>query len=228
MLALFNLIPGFPLDGGRVLRSIIWGVTNNLRKATMIAGNIGRFVAYGFMGYGLLQVFFLGNPSNGLWMGFIGLFLQNAAVNEMRSQVLRDVLSHRTVEQVISRNVAPLPGDISIQRLVDAHILGSGQRAFAVTQGDEIVGVLSAHHVRRLPSYQWPHVTVAEAMTPLGRTELLTPQTGLWTALKQMEIGKHSMLPVIENGRLVGLLRREDLVGLVRTLSLLEPRLARL
>jgi Zn-dependent protease/CBS domain-containing protein len=226
-LVLFNLVPGFPLDGGRVLRSIIWAATGSLRRATRIAGTIGRLVAFGFIGLGVF-LFFTGSVSNGLWMGFIGLFLQQAARAEMQSQAIRDLLVGRTVGQVMTRNVAPLPGDLTIRRLVDAHILGRGDRTFVIVEQGQPVGLFGVDNVRRVPVDQWPSVTLSEAMTPLGELGMVRPDTGLWPALKQMELAGIASLPVYEGGLLLGLLRHEDVLLYLRRLSILDPQLAQL
>jgi Zn-dependent protease len=141
-LALFNLIPGFPLDGGRVLRAIIWAINGNLRKATHIAASVGRMVGFLFIGLGAWRTFG-GNLANGLWLAFIGWFLESAAGRHIQMQRVRELLSEYTVSQAMSQNYAFVPTDITLQSLVDHHILGSGQRSFIVKQHGKSVGLLT-------------------------------------------------------------------------------------
>ncbi len=226
LLAGFNMIPGFPLDGGRVLRAIVWGATRSMRRATLIAGNIGRVIGFGFIGLGLLQMF-TGGLVNGIWMAFIGMFLQGAASAEMRGQAVRESLSGRTVAQVMSRGLAALPSTLTLQQLIDAHILGGGQRAFAVVDGGRVLGLLTINEVRQVPAAERLYTTLAEAMVPVDDLKTVQPDTALWTALKRMEIEELGHLPVVEDGRLQGVLRREDVFSFLRTLDMLGPGLAR-
>ena len=121
-LALFNLIPGFPLDGGRVFRAIIWGATHSFHRATTIAATVGRIIAYLFIGFGVWQIF-SGNLFNGLWIAFIGWFLESAANAQLSQLRFHDLLVGHTIAQAMTRNYAILPGDISLQKLADEHIL---------------------------------------------------------------------------------------------------------
>ncbi len=224
ILAVFNLIPGFPLDGGRVLRAILWGVMGSLSRATRIASTIGRFVGFGFIAFGIFEVL-TGGLVNGLWTGFIGLFLQGAARAEMQAQRVRDMLTGRTVGQLMQRNFTSIPGHVSVQQLVDAHLLGFGNRTFVVTNASGgVAGVLSADNLRVLPREQWYHTAVSDVMTPLGEAKLVGPETELWTALRKMEVERLGQLPVVEDGRLLGLLRREDVFNFLNALRRFGPQ----
>ncbi len=130
-MALFNLIPGFPLDGGRVLRAIVWGVTHNLRRATIVAAGVGRFIGYLFIFSGVWQMF-RGNVLNGLWIAFIGWFLENAAVAQIQLQKVQGLLAGHTVADAMGRNVPSIPADETVQQLVGEHILGGGRRSLVV------------------------------------------------------------------------------------------------
>ncbi len=225
-LAVFNLIPGFPLDGGRVLRAILWGVIGDMRRATQIAANVGRLVSFGFIGLGVLQGV-TGNIGSGLWTAFIGIFLQGAANAELQAVTMRRLLAGRTVAQLMSSNFTTLPGDLTLQRLVDAHILGSGRRTFVVVEDGHVAGLLSLEHVRQVPPEHWPYTTIARAMMPLKDLQYVGPDMELWPALLQMEREEVSQLPVVQNGRLLGLLSRDDLLRFVHTLHMLGPQMAR-
>jgi Zn-dependent protease len=142
ILALFNLTPGFPLDGGRVFRAIVWGFTHNLRRATLVAADVGRFIGFLFIFSGVWQMFG-GNIINGLWIAFIGWFLESAAVAQLQQQIIQSLLAGHPVSDAMSRTYTTVPADEALQRLVDEHILGSGRRSFVVTRGEAVAGLLT-------------------------------------------------------------------------------------
>ena len=169
-LALFNLIPGFPLDGGRVFRAIVWGATHDLRKATLIAANVGRAIAYLFILFGVWQIL-SGNVADGLWIAFIGWFLESAAVAQVQQQSMQDLLSGHRVLQAMDHNYVEVPASTRLQDLVDRHILGGGQRSFVVERGDNVVGLLTLPCVKEIPRDQWPTTTVAAGHDTRGAAE---------------------------------------------------------
>ncbi len=217
-LALFNLIPGFPLDGGRVLRAVLWAFNRNLLRATHIAATVGRLIAFGFIGVGVLQMFG-GNFANGLWIAFIGWFLENAAGAELQMQQLQSLLSGYRVGRAMSQDFRTIPRTITLQSVVDEHILGSGRRTLAVADDDEIVGLLTLHHIREVPRERWAETTAAMAMTPLTDCRCTTPETSLWDALREMDRNGVNQLPVRSNGHVVGMLSREDVISFLRAIE---------
>jgi Zn-dependent protease/CBS domain-containing protein len=164
-LAGFNLIPGFPLDGGRVLRSILWGRSGNLYNATKTASNIGRGVGFLFI-FGGIGLIFLGNWFNGLWLAFIGWFLENAAVGSYRQLALRDMLQGHRVSEVMTRECLTVSPGLTIEQLVNEHILASGRRCFPVVVDGRVLGMITLHNIKEIPRNQWHIKTVKEAMTP--------------------------------------------------------------
>lgn len=216
VLALFNLIPGFPLDGGRVFRAIVWGITRNLRRATEIAVTIGRVVAFLFILLGVWQIL-QGNWANGLWIAFIGWFLDNAAVGQLQQQRLHDLLTGHTVAQAMSHSCATAPVDLTLQELVDRHIVGEGHRCLMLARGDEIVGLLTLHHVREVPKDRWGTVTAGEVMIPMSRIKWVAPEAELEKAFEEMGIDGVNQLPVMSNGKVEGMLSREDIINYLRT-----------
>jgi Zn-dependent protease/CBS domain-containing protein len=217
-LGLFNLIPGFPLDGGRVFRAIVWGVTDNLRRATVIAGNLGRFIGFLFILFGVYQVF-AGNLINGLWIGFIGWFLESAAMSQVQQQRVHDLLAGRRVSQAMSTNYTSILPDTTIQTLVDQHILGNGQRSFVVKEGDKVAGLLTLHEIKELPRAEWPTMTAAQAMIPLAQVKRIQPGEGLWAAIEEMNHDGVNQLPVMTDGHIEGMLRRQDIISYLRNLQ---------
>jgi len=221
MLAIFNLIPGFPLDGGRILRAIIWGVTHNMRRATFIAASVGRAFAFLFIFIGVWQLFG-GDLISGLWIAFIGWFLESAAVAQLQQQRIQDQLASHTVSQAMNRNPVTIPAEISLQQLVDHHILGRGRRSFVVEWDSEVVGLLTLHHLKEIPRQEWSSTTAAEAMIPFAQVKWVEADAQLGAILKQMDRDGVSQLPVMRDDQLLGMLSREDVIDFLRTLQEIE------
>lgn len=211
LLGLFNLIPGFPLDGGRVLHSIVWRLTGNLRQATRVASLAGQVIAYLFILLGI-WIFFAGNILNGIWLGFIGWFLLSAAQSANTQGMLTSVLSGVTVGEVMNTKPATVPADISLQQLVDAYFLPGGLRYALVMQADHLVGLITLSDIRHIPRDQWGQVPVSQAMIPLARLHVATPQQSLSDVLPLMAGRDVNQLPVVDNGALVGILSRDAIV----------------
>jgi Zn-dependent protease len=216
-LGLFNLIPGFPLDGGGVLRAIIWGASKNMRRATLIAANVGRFIAYLFIFFGVWQILG-GNFINGMWIAFIGWFLESAARGQVQQLALHDILAGHKVSQAMNRQYTAIPADTTLLRLVDDHILASSRRSFVIKRGDVVVGLLTLHHFKEIARSDWPTTTAAQAMIPLKQVKRVRPDAELWTALEEMDRDGVNQLPVMVNGQIQGMLTREDVVSYLRTL----------
>jgi len=216
-LALFNLIPGFPLDGGRVFRAIVWGTSHNLRKATLVAATVGRVIAFLFILFGVWQIF-SGNLGNGLWIAFIGWFLESAATSQVQQQMAHDLLEGHTVQQIMNRNYISIPAASTLQNLVDTHILASGRRCFVVTDNSgQFIGLLTLHHLSEIPKADWPTKTAGQVMTPMSRIKWLQPTTPVKAALKEMDQGGVNQLPVMLNNQILGMLTREDVISFLHT-----------
>ena len=214
-LALFNLIPGFPLDGGRGLRAILWGLTGDFHRATLIAASVGRGFAYVFILIGVWQVF-AGNFVGGLWIAFIGWFLESAAVSQTQQVILRDLLAGHVVAEAMSRDLTAVPSGATLQQLVDQHVLTSGRRGFLVQRDQATLGLLTLHDVLQIPRAQWGATTAEQAMIPAGRMRSARPDTELREALEEMDRDGVSQLPVVVDRQAVGMLRREDIIGFLR------------
>ena len=224
-LVLFNLIPGYPLDGGRVFRAVVWAITGNMRRATLIAANVGRFFAFLFIFVGVWQMFH-GNIGGGLWIAFIGWFLDNAASAQLQQVMVQGLLAGHRVSQAMSTHCATVPADLTLQDLVDEHILGSGQRCFLVNRRDNTVGLMTLHQIKDVPRPEWATTSAAQVMLPLDRLKCTDPDADLWAALQKMDRDGVNQLPVTRNHRVIGLLSREDVVSFLRTLQELgtQPR----
>jgi Zn-dependent protease len=217
-LALFNLIPGFPLDGGRVFRAIVWGSTHSLQRATLIAANVGRFIAYMFIAWGVWQIF-TGNFGNGLWIAFIGWFLESAASSQIRQQTIRDLLAGHHVAETMRRDYTTVSPDATLEQLVTEHILGAGRRSLVVKQNDRLVGLLTLHSVKAVPQAEWPTTTAAQVMIPAAQLKRIGPNAELTDALAEMDRDGVNQLPVMEGYELQGMLGRDDVISMIRNLS---------
>jgi len=218
ILGIFNLIPGFPLDGGGVLMAIIWGATHNRRRAVLIASSVGSFFAYIFILYGVFQVL-TGNLINGLWIAFIGWFLISASRSQVQQERMKDLLSGHKVSEVMSQGYTIIQSDTILQALVDEHILGGSRRSFIVEKGEDVVGILTLHHLRDVPREQWASTTVSQVMVPTANWKQIRPDTEIWQAIEEMDRDGVNQLPVMTDGKIEGILTREDVISYIRTLS---------
>jgi Zn-dependent protease len=217
-LVLFNLIPGYPLDGGRVFRAVVWATTGNMRRATLIAGNVGRFFALLFIFTGVWQMF-SGNFGEGLWIAFIGWFFDNAASTQVQQVMFQGLLADHRVSQAMSTHCAAVPADLTLQQLVDEHILGSGQRCFLVNRGDNAVGMMTLHRIKEVPRPDWATTSAEQVMLPLEELQRIDSDTELWVALQKMDRDGVNQLPVTRDHHVIGMLSREDVITFLRTLK---------
>jgi Zn-dependent protease/CBS domain-containing protein len=230
-LVLFNLIPGYPLDGGRVLRAIVWAITGSMDRSTLVAANAGRFFACLLIFVGVWQT--LSGNFGGLWIAFIGWFLDNAASVQIQQVMFRGLLTGHRVSEAMSTHCAVIPDDLTLQQLVDEQILGSGQRSFLVNQGDQTVGLITLHRIKDVPRPEWATTSAAQAMLPFEQLKCVNPDTDLWSALQEMDRNGVNQMPVIRDQQVIGMLSREDAITFLRTLqefgtsSAQQPKLRR-
>ncbi len=221
LLALFNLVPGFPLDGGRVLRAVLWWGTGDLRKATRWASGAGRLVGVGLIVWGLVTVFG-GAFLSGLWLGLIGWFLYGAAAGSYQQVVLHDALDHVPVSRIMRSRMESVSPDSLVDDLVDDLLMESDQQAFPVVQQGAMVGLVSSKDVRRVPRSDWPTTPVRQIMTPSERLVVVTPRAPASEALDKLAHHDVDQLPVVEDGVLLGVVRRRDILKWV---ALSEPEI---
>jgi Zn-dependent protease len=217
-LFLFNLIPGYPLDGGRVFRAIVWAITGSMSRSTIIAANVGRFFAFMLIFAGTLQMF-NGNLGGGLWIVLIGWFLDNAASVQLQQVALGGLLAGKRVAQAMNTHYHTVPAELSLQQLVDDHILGTGQRYFLVERNDRPLGMITLHRVKELPRDKWAATNVGDVMLPFEQLKCVDPDTELWPALQNMDRAGVNQMPVVRDQRVVGMLSREDAITFLRSLQ---------
>ncbi len=215
VLAVFNLLPGFPLDGGRVLRSIVWNRTRSFRRATEVASGVG--IAFGYLllfgGFGLILFGFI---INGIWFAFIGWFLMNAARAEAQNLYLESVLARLRARDIMDPEFPVVPPGLSLQEVVDRYMVGHGYRAVVVALGDTVEGILTVTDVRRVPREEWAFTPARAAMTPKERIITVDADTPAIQVLMLVGQYRLNQVPVLEHGRLVGLITRRELLDRVR------------
>ena len=217
ILGLFNLIPGFPLDGGRVFRAIVWRVTGKYRRATAIAALAGRFIGFLLIFLGVWQVL-TGNLIGGMWTAFIGWFLESAAQSQLQQDVIKALLADHKVTEAMTRDFPEVSGEVTLQDLVDRHVLPSGARYFVVDGENGTVGLITLEAIQHVPRSEWPVTKAAQVMKPLQRLASTRPDAELWSALEKMGRDGIKHLPVVEDQGIVGMLSREDIVHYLQVL----------
>lgn len=220
-LAVFNMIPGFPLDGGRVLRAIVWAITKNSDRSTRIAARVGQFVAFLFILDGIWQ-FFSGAGFGGLWIAFIGWFLMDAAKASYAEVGITAALRGLQVSEVMSRDCAIVSPRMSLQEFVNTYLLRAVERCFAVEEQGRFVGLITPRDVGSIPRNRWDKTTVRETMRPLQELHIITPETPVLDALKLVTSKDVNQLPVVASSTLQGVVSRSQLLQLLQVRSELQ------
>jgi CBS domain-containing protein len=217
MLALFNLVPAFPMDGGRLLRGVLWGRLGKAR-ATRIASGAGTAFAFFLILVGVFNLL-SGDPLGGVWYILIGWFIKNASMASYQQMRLDDVLSGVTVRDAMVEPVATLPGSVSVAEAAREHFMRTGYGSYPVTRGETVVGLLSVKDFMRLSAEQREATSVQGAMRPLSSAIVIDPEAPLSAAIAKMAASGTARLLVMHEDRLVGLLTRN---GVVRRLKVRE------
>jgi Zn-dependent protease len=216
-LALFNLIPGFPLDGGRVFRSIVWARTGNMNRATRWAANTGRAVAVLMIVAGGIM-FLMGNWSSGIWLAFIGWFLDNAASQSAQQAWIRESLEGYTAAD-FSSGCQTIDRNMPLDWVVRDYVLPRGENCFVVTDGVEAQGVATVNQIKQVPRQRWGWTPVRQVMTPLSNLKPVLAGEAAYSVLERMVSEGQSLLPVVEGSRFIGLVRQDHLLLFAQTRS---------
>jgi Zn-dependent protease/predicted transcriptional regulator len=210
ILVIFNMIPGFPLDGGRVFRAILWGWTGSVERATRYASMAGVMIGYGFIILGIVLIFFA--LFTGIWMILIGWFLQNAADQAYKQLQVRRTFEGIRVRQLMEPNPVTISAYSTLEELVDRYMLGRNLRGLPVVDEGVLAGIITLNDIKDTPREQWGHYRVLDRMTSRDRLVTAHPDTDLDTVLQLMSERDFHQIPVLENGAVVGLLTRGQII----------------
>lgn len=223
-LAAFNMIPGYPLDGGRILRSVLWWIAGDSRRATHWAAQIGQVVAFLFISFGLYR-FFLGANFGGLWLAFIGWFLMDAARSSYAQTGLLAALQGQTVADLMARDCPQVANYLSVLDFVEGYVLPSTSECYLVTSDGGIIGVATTDDVRKIPREVWISTSVQSIMRPLDRLQTVPPEMPVTSAIELMDREKLNELLVTSKGALAGIFSRRQLVRFSQLVS--DPKTSR-
>lgn len=218
LVALFNLIPGFPLDGGRILRAIIWAITKNFQKATFYASLAGQSIAWFFIFLGISMIFGLSVPIfgsgllSGVWIAFIGFFLKNAASASYERVMVEDILKNTKASVIMRTNIASVPPGITVRSFVYDYILGTDHHAFAVIDNNKLIGIVCLDDARKISSDKWGEGKVRDIMTTFENLETIGPSQSAADALSKLTQRDVGQLPVLNKGEFLGMLDRRDIL----------------
>jgi Zn-dependent protease/CBS domain-containing protein len=218
--AIFNLVPGFPLDGGRVLRSIIWGLRRDRVEATRIAARGGQLVAGLMVVYGGTRVI-NGEAMGGLWMWLIAYFLYGAASQALQQERVTAAVGGVRVGQLMTTDFRSAPSGITIGQLIRDIVLPHNLQAIPVVASDRLIGLVTIADLRKVEQDQWATTRVDAVMTPASELPTVSPDEQLIAALDRFGSRDLPLLPVVDRGSLVGVLYRESVAGYVRMREML-------
>jgi Zn-dependent protease len=221
ILAGFNMIPGFPMDGGRVLRAIVWMVKKDYLQATRIATTVGYAISGCFIVGGIFLAF-TWDLFSGLWLAFIGFYISSSARANYQQLSMRENLKGISARDVMSMELPRVPRNLNIMDLVDGILLRSPSQAFLVTDGESIVGVLTIWQIRRVPQQQRSLTTVAQIMIPIEELKKVRPTDEALYALGLMENAQDDMVAVTDGGRIIGVISRNSVFGFAQRRQVLK------
>lgn len=214
LLAVFNLLPGFPLDGGRLFRSIVWRLTNNLKTATRIASIGGRVLGYGLIFLGFWQLFSpVPNLIGGLWFILIGWFLNNAAVTSYQDLLVRMALEGSRVREVMTLNPETVPAHLNLQELIDQYFFNRNYQSFPVTEDGKPIGMVTLEQVKQVPRQEWSQRSVRDIMIPAEQGITVEPGQDMAKVLEQMQETQSRRLLVTTDSKLEGILSVTDIAN---------------
>jgi Zn-dependent protease/predicted transcriptional regulator len=215
-LAAFNMIPGYPLDGGRILRSILWLTSHDAVRATERAAMVGKVIALLFIAFGIFQ-FFGGAGFGGLWIAFIGWFLLQAATASASSVALTAGLKGVRVSDVMTSDCVTLDGNMNVEQFVENYLLRSGKRCFVVQENGQVAGLVTSHEIKELERPRWPYTTLSDIMRPLDQLHTVAPATPVMEALETMGRDDVNQLPVVSGNHLDGIITRANVLQFLQT-----------
>jgi Zn-dependent protease/predicted transcriptional regulator len=221
-LALFNLLPGFPLDGGRIFRAIVWGVTKDFSRATKVAGTSGKVVAYGLIVFGAWYAM-RGQWTSGLWLAFIGWFLLNAAQESVAQVAIRETLSGLHAADVMSHEVPTVPRNMSLEEY-GQEVARTGRRCHLVTTEDRLVGMINVHALNSVARDEWGHMSVQGVMIPREKVLWARPEEPLLGLLERLVSADVNQMPVVsdtenDGAHIIGMITRDSILRVMQARS---------
>jgi len=221
ILALFNLLPGFPLDGGRIFRAMVWGATKDFSRATRVAGASGKLIAYALIVYGLGSIF-KGNFNN-IWYVLIGLYLLNAAQMSVAQVTIRESLAGLRAADVMSQEVPTIPTNMSLEEYSN-EVLRTGRRVHIVTMGDRLSGLMNVAALNQVPRDEWNMNSVQAVMVPRDKISWAAPEEPLQRLLERLMAADVNQMPVVSHGEdgsahIVGIVSRDAILRVIQTRS---------
>jgi Zn-dependent protease/predicted transcriptional regulator len=221
-LALFNLLPGFPLDGGRIFRAIVWGIAKDFSRATKVAGMSGKIVAYGMIVFGAWYAM-RGQWTSGLWLAFIGWFLLNAAQESVAQVAIRETLSGLHAADVMSHEVPTVPRNMSLEEY-GQEVARTGRRCHLVTTDDRLVGMINVHTLNSVPREEWAHMSVQGVMIPRDKILWARPEEPLLGLLERLVSADVNQMPVVsdtenDGAHIIGMITRDSILRVMQARS---------
>jgi len=217
LLAVFNLIPGFPLDGGRIFRAFVWHKTHDYHRATRVASRVGRGIAYAFITGGIVLIFVLQRWFDGMWLILIGWFLNDAARASYQQVLLRDALVGITARQVTDYASPLIPPHTNLMELVEQYVLPTGRSCFLISWGVDLEGMVTLQRIKKIPRTRWATTTAQDIMTPASKLKVAHADQDLLGVLQEMNGESANHIPVMEAGQVIGIINREDVARFLRT-----------
>jgi len=224
LLALFNLFPGFPLDGGRLLRATLWKRSGNLVAATRASSAAGRFLGWSIMALGVWLLLMGGVLVGGLWFIFIGWFLAQAAQSSYQQLLLQELLSPLSARQAMSWNPETVGPEITLDALIHDHFLKGPYNSFPVTQNGRLLGLVTLAQIKGISQESWSQLRVDQVMTPLAQTLVVDPDLPMMAVMDQMRRAGVRRALVARNLELIGILSASDLARWMERAALVEQK----
>lgn len=215
---IFNMLPGFPLDGGRVLRAAIWSRNRNMLKATRWASTAGTIISFGLIAVGVLSIL-AGSFIGGVWFVVIGWFLRNSAETAYQQLVIRQTLEGVKVGELVNRSFYAAPPDMSLSEIVTQYIFGHSQRCVPIVVAGDLLGLISMGDLQRVEADKWSETSAFRAMTPKEKLHIVSPHDDITRALEIMASYDVHQLPVIDGRDFIGFVTRADVLRLIQIRS---------
>jgi Zn-dependent protease/CBS domain-containing protein len=214
-LMIFNLLPGFPLDGGRILRAIIWNSTGNIKKATYTTSRIGSSLGVFLIIFGFFNVF-TGNFIGGLWFAFIGIFLKGAAESGYQQLLTGRLLHGIKISEIMTRDLVTIEDSTTLDKLVDDYFLKHRYNSYPVVSNGMFIGIVSIHDVKQIPREDWDKVDVRKILDSKIISLCVSPDDDATSAMSKMVRKGLGRIPVLDNGKLVGIVSHRDIMQIIK------------